>query len=166
MKKKFTFCHIENSTGFTLLEMTLIVLAIGLLIVLSVPAFMKHKLHKQNMEFVDQQKMLLAVLNSFTVTEGVYPPETAIATEPENLSEYMSYNIPWSKETPIGGYWDWDNDNNSADAAYGVYAGLVINGPNRTTLQMKDIDEKSDDGNIASGKFRRHRNGYIYIISE
>ncbi|MCK5529591.1 MAG: hypothetical protein KAI74_07890 [Kiritimatiellae bacterium] len=166
MKNKLKSCHTDHSTGFTLLEVTLVVLAIGLLIVLLIPAFMKHRLHTENIKFIDQQKILLDVLNSFTVTEGVYPPETAIATEPENLSEYMSYNIPWSKETPIGGYWDWDNDNNSADAAYGVYAGLVINGPNRTTLQMKEIDAKIDDGNIASGRFRRHKNGYIYIVSE
>ena len=166
MKNKLKSYNICYRNGFTLLEVTLVVLAVGLVAMLMIPALMKNKLHQENMKFIDQQETLLAVLNSFTVTEGNYPAETPIATEPTNLSEYMSYSIPWSQETPIGGYWDWDNDNNSKTAAYGVYAGLVVNGPARTTLQMKKIDEKIDDGNIATGKFRRHKNGYIYIVSE
>ena len=162
MKNRLNTRYLQKCSGFTLLEIMLVVAIIGLLTVLAIPYFMKHRMRVENITFMDQQRILLASLDRQAITEGNYPPDSPVATMPANLSEYMPRNIHWDKKTPIGGYWDWDNNNNPPTSSH-IYAGLVVNNPNRTTLQMKEIDEKLDDGNLATGNFRRHENGYIFI---
>ena len=44
------------------------------------------------------------------------------------------------------------------------YAGLSVYQPNRTRAQMKNLDKEIDDGDLATGVFREHENGYIYVI--
>ena len=158
MKNRLRIDHSRQLHGFTLLEIMLVVAIIGLLIVLAIPSFIKHRMRVENITFMDQQRILLASLDRLAITEGNFPPDAPVSVIPAKLSEYISHAIPWHKETPIGGYWDWDNNSEQT--------GLVINGPTRTTIQMKAIDAKIDDGNLATGNFRRHQNGYIYITKK
>ncbi len=166
MKKRLHINYLRQRSGFTLLEIMLVVAIIGLLVVLAIPAFMKHRMRVEDVAFMDQQRVLMASLERLAITEGNYPPDSPVAIMPAKLSEYIPRNIHWERKTPIGGYWDWDYENNHPSAAYGVYAGLVVNAPNRTTLQMKKIDKRIDDGSIVTGNFRRHENGYIFLVTE
>lgn len=158
MKNKLHTEYFKLNRGFTLLEIMLVVSIIGLLTVLAIPAFMKHRLRIENITFIEQQRVLMATFERIAITEGNYPPDAAKATEPAHFSEYTPRNVHWDKKTPIGGYWDWEHDN--------LNVGLVVSSPNRTTLQMKKIDKKIDDGDISSGLFRLHDKGYIYLSEE
>ena len=165
MKNKLNKRYLQQCAGLTLLEIMLGVAISGLLVVLAIPAFMKYRLRVENTAFMNQQRALLASLDRLALTEGNYPPDSPVATIPEKLIDYIprNVNVQWGKQTPIGGYWNWEY-NNHLEASYGVYAGLVVHNPSRTTLQMQEIDRKIDDGNIVTGKFRRHENGYIFIV--
>jgi type IV pilus assembly protein PilA len=66
----------------------------------------------------------------------------------------------WTRGTPIGGQWDWDN------GAFGVVAGVSVFQPDRTPEEMSDIDRLIDDGNLSTGVFRQRTDGYIFIIQQ
>ena len=154
--------NIYYRSGFTLLEIMLVVSIIGLLVAIAIPSFMKHRQHVEDVTFMNDMRLLLASLERQAITEGDYPDECPAGIVPRGFIEYMPRHFDWSKKTSIGGYWDWEHKIGDD----GEIIGLAVRNPNRTTIQMKAIDAKLDDGSIYTGSFRRQDDGYIYIITE
>jgi prepilin-type N-terminal cleavage/methylation domain-containing protein len=148
--------------GFTLLEIMLVVSIIGLLIVLAIPSFMKHRQRVENIAFENDIRILLASFERMAITEGNYPPDAPAATEPPGLAGYMPRHLEWDKRNSIGGFWDWENKMTGT----GEFIGLAVKNPQRTAAQMKKIDADIDDGIIHTGSFRRNGDSYVYIIIE
>ena len=153
--------------GFTLVEIMIVVSIIGLLTVLAIPAIRNAFLHAQNSTFIsDMRSLTNNAFEQFAFERGDYPPNTAPGVVPLEIVPYLPKHFSWANKTPIGGRWDWDRAANRGDTIYGVYAGLSVYQPARTTPQMREVDKLVDDGNLLTGRFRSRLNGYIYILEE
>jgi len=144
----------------------LIVSIIGLLAILAIPAFSRQRMQAQNAAFVNDLRILADVLEQVALTEGDYPPNAAVGVVPNGVEPYLHRTFDWSREAPIGGYWDWDRAPDRDTKLFEVYAGISIVGPARTSAQMRDIDRTVDDGNLYTGAFRARPGGYMYILEE
>jgi len=157
---------VHGRPGFTILELMIVVAIIGLLVVLAIPNFVKQRMRTQDTAFLNDLRVLSAAFEQYAIERGDYPPDTGPGSEPAGFSEYMPSHIHWGEEPRIGGNWEWDRAKDRASKIFGVYAGLSVVAPQRTSSQMADIDAEMDDGDLDTGRFRRRDGGYICVFTE
>lgn len=111
--------------GFTLIEILIVVIILGILASIVIPQFAKASGDSSNATFVHDLKLIARLIvvqqhqsGHWPVdqTPGVFPPEMAGKIDPGD----------WMKGTPIGGKWDYDA------GVFGVIAGVSVELPDRT----------------------------------
>jgi prepilin-type N-terminal cleavage/methylation domain-containing protein len=145
--------------GFTLVEIMIVVAIIGMLTALAIPNILKAGKSTRRSRFAREIQTAGHAFLQYSLENGKYPGDKTPAQMPEGMSEYLR-KFPWSKDTVIGGKWDWDFEQ------FGVKAGVSVKSPHWEDEQMLEVDEMMDDGNLGSGHFRKRSGGYIYIIEE
>lgn len=142
--------------GFTLIEIMVVVVIIGLLAALAFPMYQQLRRTARQSAFINDLRIARDAIFEYTFRTGGFPPDGSAAI-PTELDEVLRPDR-WSKPTPIGGQWDWDYD------VFGVTAGMSVNMPDATDDHMREIDQRIDDGDLSTGVFRKRSNGYIYIM--
>jgi hypothetical protein len=95
---------------------------------------------------------------------GDFPPDAEPGVVPPLAEPYLPDRFVWANDTSIGGKWEWDRAASRSEKIHGVYAGLSIKNPARTSAEMVEIDREIDDSELTTGTFRGHSNGYIYVL--
>lgn len=155
---KTTMAGHAGRGAFTLVEIMIAVAIIALLATIAVPAFRKARANTQNTQFINDLRVARDGVEQVAMV-GPYPADTNPGEEPDSVGEYIP-RFDWDQPTPIGGQWDWDN------GTFGVRAGVSVYLPNRTAVEMREIDKQIDDGDLATGVFQQRTDGYIYIIEQ
>jgi len=151
--------------GFSLVEIMIVVSIIGLLAVIALPYARKARQESGNASFLNDLRLISSGAFEYYATDkGDYPPDAPPGVEPAGIHDYLPKRFDWTADTAIGGRWDWDRAVDRNSKLHGCYAGISIAEPDRTTVDMKKIDAKLDDGNLETGVFRRKPGGYIYIL--
>jgi type IV pilus assembly protein PilA len=143
--------------GFTLVEIMIVVAIIGLLAAIAIPSFVKARKRAQATTFISDLRVACDAFELYTMEKGTYPPDKTPGVIPPGMADYLA-KTHWTEKTPIGGQWDWDN------GQFGSKAGVSVYEPDRTVLEMQEIDKMIDDGNLGTGIFRQRAQGYIMII--
>jgi len=147
--------HRRNS-GFTLVEVMIVVTIIGLLAALSLPIWTRARQNSRCNAFINDLRTGIEAAQRCAFEEGAWPAEVAAGAQPPSMAPYWSSKY-WLNPTPLGGQWDWEA------GKPGVVAGLAVTNPAEVTL-MQTVDEKYDDGNLSTGKFQNLNGGYVYIL--
>lgn len=160
--------HKGARSGFTIIELMIVVAIIGILAVIAIPSFINARTTSLDASFMNTLRLLGQNLEMYSMEEGRgdYPPDAPASTTPAGFENHLPRNFSWAETPPIGGTWDWDRATNRTEKVHGVYAGVSIIEPARTSAQMRRIDANIDDGSLVTGKLRIRTNGYIYIIEE
>jgi len=143
--------------GFTLVEIMIVVAIIGLLAMIAVPAFMRARKEVQATRFMNDLRVAVSAFTLYVLENNGYPPDQVPGVIPPGMGDYLR-GMKWSEPTSIGGQWDWDYEQ------FGYHAGVSVYQPARSDAEMREIDARIDDGNLATGVFRQRSQGYIYII--
>ena len=149
--------RIPRHRGFTLVEILIVVAIIGLLAALATPTFMKARRKAQNARFIADLRVAVSAFEMRCLEKKGFPPDTMPSQIPQGMAEYLA-KMSWTKDTPIGGQWDWDL------GQFGTKSGVSVYRPKADDKQMEEIDKLIDDGNLATGIFRKRADGYISII--
>ena len=147
----------KKRTGFTLVEIMIVVAIIGLLAMIAIPAFMRARRTTQTNAFIQDLRLAVDAFTMYNLENGSYPADRTPGVIPPGMEEHLR-RIRWNENTPIGGQWDWDYQQ------FGYYAGVSVFQPHRTPLEMREIAARIDDGSLSTGNFRSRADGYIYII--
>ena len=142
--------------GFTLIEIMIVVVIIGVLASMAIPAFQKVRRNSQNKTFVNDLRQVRAAAEQYAMEQGSYPPD-GNAGFPDEMLPYVPSGIG-NRPTPLGGVWDWDYER------FGFKAGISVYRPTADITQMQEIDQLVDDGNLSTGNFRSRDSGYIYVL--
>ena len=143
--------------AFTLGEIMTVVVIIGLLAAVAIPAVTHLKRKAQNHRFVSDLRTFAQAFETYSVRSGLWPPDGTPAVVPTGMSGEFR-NASWTANTSIGGQWDWDYKQ------FGFTAGISVYQPTVSVAQMQEIDRLIDDGNLNTGNFRSRTSGYIYIL--
>ncbi len=144
--------------GFTLIEIMVVVAIIGLLAALAVPMIFVSRASARSAVFINDLRQARAIFEGYSLEYGGYPDDGLPGEIPNPMTEDQMSKVHWTAPTPIGGQWDWDYQK------FGVVAGVSVYQPDFGDAEMTKIDARIDDGNLATGSFRKRDNGYIFVI--
>ncbi|WP_221032226.1 type II secretion system protein [Actomonas aquatica] len=150
------FAQPKLQRGFTLVEIMIVVVIIGLLAALAIPAFSRVKQKARINTFINDLRIGKDAFETYSLEVGAWPPD-GISGIPPEMSEYMNLTR-WAGTSSLGGNWDWDLDQ------FGYRAGLSILSPNVDDIVMTEVDKAIDDGDLTGGSFRRRDGGFIMIL--
>ncbi len=135
----------------------IVVVIIGFLASMAIPAFKKVRRSAENNAFANDLRQVRAAAEECIMESGAFPPDGFPGSFPAELEVYLP-NGTASRRTPVGGMWDWDYEQ------FGVKAGISVYQPTAEITQMQEVDRLVDDGDLDTGSFRSRSNGYIYVI--
>ena len=144
------------SPGFTLVEIMIVVVIIGLLAAIAIPAFQRVKTRSQVSSFTNDLRIASQAFETFAMENGTWPPDGG-SSIPNTMDGYLSLS-KFSENTPLGGQWDWDF------GQFGVTAGLSVLSPTADSRTMTLVDASIDDGDLTTGDFRSRSGGYILVL--
>jgi len=158
-----------GSAGFSLVELMMVVLIISLLALMAVPAFQRLKMKTRTSIIANDLRVFAAAFEVYAQEKGTWPPEAAPGVIPTGMEVYLR-NTAWTRTTPIGGKYNWENN----QLHYGVRyrAAIAISAAPGAPLpldvaQLYALDRAIDDGNLFSGIFRiGARLDPLYVIQQ
>ena len=145
--------------GFTLVEIMIVLVIIGLLAAMGIPALMRVKSQSQYTAAANDLRTFTAAFNTFSMEEGRWPAETASGVIPVGMEDRIK-SASWAKTTLGGAHWDWQF------AVSGITAGIAMTDGDTTDSQLAEFDKLIDDGNINTGRFRRAGDKPTFVIIE
>lgn len=141
------FCD-RKTNGFTLLEIMVVVVIIGLLSTLAVVTISHNNQRARVTAFFASLTTFQHQLEQCIMDTGSYN----VGSSPGNLSTVFEPYVrsgQWTQETPIGGNWDVDSNTKN-----GLWVTIGVEGYHVNTKTIQMIDDLFDDGSIHSGLLR------------
>ncbi|MBI3884721.1 MAG: prepilin-type N-terminal cleavage/methylation domain-containing protein [Opitutae bacterium] len=145
--------------GFTLVEIMIVAVIIGLLAALAIPAIQKVQRRSQNSRFANDLRVFTQAFETYSLENGAWPPNAGGGVVPTGMSGTFKTDV-WVAPTVVGGRWNWDKNLN------GITAAVSVSSPTAATAQMTEIDALIDDGDLRAGHFQFISGRYMYILQE
>lgn len=137
----------------------MVVVIIGLLAALAIPAMQRVRRRAQNSRFVSDLRTFSQAFETYAMEHGDWPANAGSGVVPAALTDQIS-SMSWVAVNSLGGRWNWD--------AYrlGIKAGIATTGVTATPEQMAAIDKMIDDGDLTTGRFRAFSGRYVLVLDE
>lgn len=141
--------------GFTLVEIMVVVVIIGLLAAMALPAFKRVQRSAISKRYINDARQIRDAAERYATENGTFPPNGIGAIHP-SLRGYVPDKLFGA--SPIGGVWDWDFQQNGITASIAVWQFTA------TDEQLIDIDRTIDDGDLTTGLFVKANGKAILIV--
>ncbi|KAF0095680.1 MAG: prepilin-type N-terminal cleavage/methylation domain-containing protein [Puniceicoccaceae bacterium 5H] len=150
----------SQRSGFTLLELMVVVVIIGLLAAIAIPTFRGLRATTHASTTAKEFRTFVGIFEHYGFEQGAWPADTAPGVVPPGLEDAFVAD-DFTATSKIGGHWDWQYQQN------GVYAALAITDPTINEDYQRKIDALLDDGDLTTGSFQKlGGNSLTYIIEE
>ncbi len=139
----------------------IVVVIIGLLAALAIPAFQRVQRASQNARVINDFRVFSQAFEVYNSMNGVWPNNVGpgvVPTTPVSMANDFKV-ATWQAVTVIGGRWNWDNSLGS-----GGSAGISISGYTCPDEQLTEIDAKIDDGDLTTGNFVQVSSSRVTLI--
>lgn len=143
--------------GFTLVEIMIVVVVIGLLAAMAIPAFQRVREKSEHTAVANDLRVFAAAFDQYMLEFGTRPDVVMGTFPPEMVGRIKEAS--WLKPLPGGGVYGFSHNT----------AGLTTVSLHNTTwsaARLAAFDAMIDDGVITTGKFRRHGDFYIFVLQE
>jgi len=80
--------------GFTLVELIVVVIIIGILVAIAVPAFLKTQERAFDKDAIASLKLIQAAEKIYRQETGFYYPPTGSETDPSNINTFLKLSLP------------------------------------------------------------------------
>lgn len=156
----------NSRSAFTLVEIMIAVVIIGLLASLAIPAFKRMQQRSQISRFANDLRIFSQGLDTMMLEIGALPGDPgsgSLSGGHAQLSEYINA-ATYAQPTALGGVWDIDSGDFGVRCVVGVDFGGA---PSAAQLfGLREVDTLIDDGDLSTGVFRgfdSNRRGYIVL---
>jgi prepilin-type N-terminal cleavage/methylation domain-containing protein len=144
----------RSRSGFTLVELMIVVGVIALLAAIALPGFVRSRENSLNSRFASDIRIARDAFIMYAQERGNYPPDVQPGVLPQGMEDYLK-RVDWGGTTPLGGVWDWDN--------WAQVKGVSVLGCVAGQEQLTRLDRMIDDGNLNTGDFRTRGGSSTYI---
>lgn len=136
----------------------IVVVIIGLLAALAIPAFQRVQQVARNNRFISDLRTLTQAFETYALKNGAWPGNAGSGVVPPGMSGEIRDDF-WRLKNSLGGNWNWDYNN------FGAVAAIATVNVTVSDEVMRAIDAKIDDGDLTSGHFRQvAANRFSYIL--
>jgi prepilin-type N-terminal cleavage/methylation domain-containing protein len=163
MSTPHKWCRHVPTSGFTLVEIMIVVVIIGLLAALAIPAFQRVQRASQNARVINDFRVFSQAFEIYNSQNGAWPNNAGAGVVPSApVTMAGDFKVAsWQAVTVVGGRWNWDNNLSS-----GGNAGICISSFTCTDAQLEEIDAKIDDGDLTTGNFLKTQpNRVMYVMA-
>lgn len=139
----------------------IVVVIIGLLAALAIPAFQRVQRASQNTRFINDLRVFSQAFEVYNTMNGAWPNNVGpgvVPTTPVSMANDFKV-ATWQAVTVVGGRWNWDNSLSS-----GGNAGISVTLFTCDDAQLAEIDAKIDDGDITTGNFIKVSSTRVTLI--
>lgn len=134
--------------AFTLVEMIIVVLIIGILGSVAAPKLIGTTQTASINAFATQLTAYADAFDLYKVENGTYPNTANTGVLPPGMEKFINAR-EYARPTPLGGYWDYTASSGGSNAGVGVE---YLNGAGFPgTAPLLEVDAMLDDGNLSSG---------------
>lgn len=151
----------RGSRGFSLVELVIVVMIIGVLGAIAIPRLSRGSEGASINAFVAELNTFAGVIDRYQVETGNAIADSSTGKLPSELSDYLHANS-WQGQTPLGGQWDIESNDNGVSLAVGVHYQTT----RADSDAMQQVDQIMDDGNLETGAFRFLAAGRYYLVLE
>ena len=156
-----TRCRHVATRGFTLVEIMIVVVIIGLLAALAIPAFQRVQRASPNARAINDFRVFSEAFEIYNSQNGAWPANVGpgvVPTSPVPMNNDFKV-ASWQATTVLGGRWNWDNN-----LASGGDAGICISSFTCSDAQLQEIDAKIDDGDLTTGNFLKTQPNRVMLV--
>lgn len=153
----------KKSVAFTLVELLIVVVILGILAAVITTSFANASVEAGQKAFVTNLKTLASACELYKVQNGVWPDDASSGVLPPELASYIKPH-QWESPTPIGGVWDVEFNESGITSAIGVHFDGT--GQTQDDAFMTIVDDIFDNGDLNSGVFQKLAAGRYYYILE
>ena len=132
----------DAAAGFTLVEIMIVVVIIGLLAAMAIPAFQRSRQRSQAARLTNDFRQYDSAYQRYALEAGQLPAAaTAGGVIPPGMTGYLP--DAYTQPSPLGGLYVWS----------GPSAHIVLVNSNATDAIMQLVDAALDDGDLTTGDF-------------
>jgi type II secretion system protein G len=148
--------EIRRERGFTLVEIMVVVVIIGLLAALAVPGFQRVRDRARVSRTANDLRVFSQAFETYLMEFGAWPADAAPGVIPSELVGRLpnSFAMP----TPFGGQYEWDNEVGLKSITLYQLTGTVA--------QLRKLDELIDDGNPNTGNFQYNGTEWHWLLEQ
>jgi prepilin-type N-terminal cleavage/methylation domain-containing protein len=144
-----------HSVGFSLVEIMIVVVLIGLLAALAVPGYQKLRLQAQATSIAEGLRVYAHAFEVYAMEHGKWPADRKPSQIPPEMEGRLSR---FDQLSVVGGSWDWEGN------ASGVTAGVSHRLRGADIRLLRTVDAKLDDGNPSTGEVRLISPGQLTYV--
>ncbi len=135
---------IPRRHGYTLVEIMVVVVIIGLLAAIAIPAFKRVQERSAASRIANDLRQYAEAIQRYNLENGQWPPSGAVGTIPVGLESYLPAGF--TNPSPIGGQYSWSGLPTLA---------IRLTGATPNPAVMTRVDAILDDGNLSMGDFQQ-----------
>jgi prepilin-type N-terminal cleavage/methylation domain-containing protein len=139
--------------AFTLVEIMVVVVIIGLLAAIAIAAFQRVRERSTASRFANDFRQYEAAFQRFALESGTWPAAGGLGTIPTGMTGYLPGSF--TNTSAMGGNYQWS----------GPSRNIVLRNSQVTDAIMVRVDALLDDGVLATGQFTKIAGvGYGYHV--
>jgi type IV pilus assembly protein PilA len=121
----------------------IVVVIIGLLAAIAIPAFQKSRQRSQSARLVNDFRQFDSAFQRYLMENGTQPPAAGMGVIPTGMAGYLPET--YANPSPFGGGYIWS----------GPSSNIVLSGSAATDTVMQMVDVALDDGVLTTGDFTK-----------
>ena len=167
MRSNSRLPNLKRTGAFTLVEIMVVVVIIGLLAAMGLPALRRVKMRSQASAVQNDLRTFSTAFITFNLQNGHWPANADPREVPPEMGNALTNNF--TLKSPIGGYYKWNYDV-SADGVDAKAAIVIIGDAGNPVSDDAElrllIDRQLDDGNLDAGNVQVGSTGSLVYILE
>ncbi len=156
--------HESHRGGFTLVELVVVVLVIGILAGIAAPQLFGISYQAEAAAIVSSVDIIFDAVERYAADNGKLPDDTSYGATPTDLEPYMSTRI-FAQETALGGYYDWNGVTTGAPV---IGVGIRVSSWSDSSVRnlYSAIEDFADDGDPNSGWITTNALGVFFELHD